>query len=318
MLDTPVLFLIFNRPDTTFKVFEEIRSQKPKKLYIAADGPRNEKAGENELCDQSKAIIHKIDWECEVKTLFREDNLGCKSAISSAINWFFEQEERGIILEDDCLPCESFFLFCEQMLINYQNDEEIMMISGTNYLFGKYKKSNAYYKSTLTIIWGWATWKRAWKKMDLSISINEPSIIYDRFKNITYSNYLLKSLQSANEKKINSWAVYWSFSIILNKGYAIVPLKNQVSNIGIEGTHTAEKKSLSHFMPTQNIDFNSLNYIEDHAHSLKLDNINIKNINHIIALDNGYKSILEKLKQRIIDSFNYRTNLLKKRLPSLF
>lgn len=313
MLDTPILFLLFNRPDTTFRVFEAIRKQKPKKLYVAADGPRTEKTGEPELCDEAKSIIDKIDWECEVKTLFRGENLGCKLAISGAINWFFEQEEKGIILEDDCLPCESFFPFCEQMLIKHQNDDDIMMVSGTNYLFGKYNKNDGYYKSALTPIWGWATWKRAWNKMKLNISLNDPSIVYNRFKNIDYTNYLLKSLQSANDKKINSWAIYWSFSIFTNNGYGIMPLKNQVSNIGVDGTHTAEKKSLSHFMITNNINFDSLKCIEDKTFLSKLDRINIQNINHIIALDNGYKTALEKLKQRIDDSFTYRTNQLKKR-----
>lgn len=318
MLDTPILFLIFNRPDTTFKVFEAIRLQKPKKLYIAADGPRKEKTAEYELCNQAKSIIHTIDWDCEVKTLFREDNLGCQLAIYSAINWFFETEEKGIILEDDCLPCESFFSFCEQMLLKYKDNEEIMLVSGTNYLFHKYNNKDAYYKSNLTLIWGWATWKRAWNKMSLTTSISDPTIIYDRFKNIDYSDYILQSLRSANDKKINSWAIYWSFSVMINKGYAIMPLKNQVSNIGTDGTHTRKEKSMSHFMTTQNFNFDSLKYIEDTSFSLKLDRINIQNINHIIALDNGYKTTFEKLKQRINDSFKYRTNLLKKRLPGLF
>ena len=110
--DVPVLFLIFNRPDTTKQVFDAIRKARPKRLYVAADAPRVEKEGEAALCQQTRAIIKQVDWDCEVQTLFREENLGCQKAISSAIDWFFEHEEMGIILEDDCLPSPSLFSFC--------------------------------------------------------------------------------------------------------------------------------------------------------------------------------------------------------------
>src|SRR5277367_265131 len=109
----PILFLIFNRPGCTTDTFEAISKIKPKKLYVAADGPRPGKPGENALCEETREIVNKIDWDCDVKTLFRESNLGCKNAVSSAITWFFENEEMGIILEDDCMPAQSFFPFCE-------------------------------------------------------------------------------------------------------------------------------------------------------------------------------------------------------------
>lgn len=126
----PILFLVFNRPDTTKEVFSEIRKIKPKKLYVAADGARNGK--DQELIKKVKSIVEKVDWDCEVSYLFREKNMGCKMAVSSAISWFFDNEEKGIILEDDCLPNKSFFLFQERMLNKYEKDERIMMVSGTN------------------------------------------------------------------------------------------------------------------------------------------------------------------------------------------
>ena len=227
MLNTPILLLIFNRPDTTAKVFEAIKKQKPKMLYVAADGPRKNREGEIELCKQSKEIIQQIDWECELKTLFRNENLGCKIAIKQSIDWFFESEECGIILEDDCLPEDSFFLFCEKMLVKYEKDEEIMMISGTNYLFGKYNDRDSYYKSSLTPIWGWATWKNAWGKMELDIEEESNSMVSERYKNKTYSEYLLKMFEDSKSDKISTWAIYWLFSVIKNSGYSIIPLKNQ-------------------------------------------------------------------------------------------
>ena len=115
-IKSAVLFIIFNRPDTTKKVFDQIKAGKPGRLYIAADGPRMNRPGEEVLCRQTREIINDVDWPCEVKTLFRQTNQGCKEAVSSAIAWFFENEEEGIILEDDCLPNNSFFRFCDTLL----------------------------------------------------------------------------------------------------------------------------------------------------------------------------------------------------------
>jgi len=141
----PVLFLIFNRPDTTKQVFEAIREYQPKQLFIAADGPREEKHNEKELCEETRKIAQKVDWDCEVKTLFRNENLGCRDAVSSAIDWFFENVEDGIILEDDCLPNQSFFKFCEEMLELYKNDTRIMHISGNNLLNNVKSKTDYYF-----------------------------------------------------------------------------------------------------------------------------------------------------------------------------
>ena len=133
ILNTPILFLIFNRLDTTKKVFETIKKNKPSKLYIASDGARVHKQGEKEIVQQVRDfVLENIDWNCEVQTLLRQENLGCKEAVSSAISWFFKNEEMGIILEDDCLPDDSFFYFCQDLLIKYQNDTRIWLITGTN------------------------------------------------------------------------------------------------------------------------------------------------------------------------------------------
>ena len=144
--ETPILFLIFNRPDTTKQVFERIRELKPKYLYIAADGARENRKNEKEKTELAREIATNIDWKCEHKILFSEKNLGCKIAVSSAIDWFFENVEQGIILEDDCVPNKSFFQFCEELLKKYKHNEEIMQINGTNIL-GKSKMEASYVSS---------------------------------------------------------------------------------------------------------------------------------------------------------------------------
>ncbi|HKZ36424.1 MAG TPA: hypothetical protein VJ184_02160, partial [Chryseolinea sp.] len=132
--DIPVLFMIFNRPETTKRVFESIRNERPHRLFVAADGPRPNKPGEAEMCAEARKIATAVDWECEVKTLFREENLGCGRAPARAITWFFENVERGIILEDDCLPSHDFYLFCSILLERYRYDSRIMEIGGNNFL----------------------------------------------------------------------------------------------------------------------------------------------------------------------------------------
>ena len=162
MISTPVLFLIFNRPELTEKVFQKIQDAQPKYLFVAADGPRDNKYGEKDLCEKTRAVVlENITWECEVKTLFRTENLGCRTAVSSAINWFFENVEEGIILEDDTVPDNSFFSYCQALLEKYRNHEQIMMITGDNFQDGIKRGNGSYYFSRYVHIWGWASWRRA-------------------------------------------------------------------------------------------------------------------------------------------------------------
>jgi len=150
--ETPILFLIFNRPSTTLHVFSQIRKMKPSRLYIAADGPRRPE--EKAVCEQVREMATAVDWDCLVFKLFRDENLGCARAISEAVSWFFDREPEGIVLEDDCLPADSFFGFCSAMLEKYRNDERIGHISGGNYQRGIVRGDGSYYFSTLTHVWG--------------------------------------------------------------------------------------------------------------------------------------------------------------------
>jgi hypothetical protein len=234
-LQTPILFLIFNRPDQTAQVFEEIRKQQPAKLFIAADGPRSGKSGEAVLCDETKeAILQRIDWDCEVNTLFRENNLGCGKAVSSAIDWFFDSVEEGIILEDDCLPDPSFFSFCTSLLSHYRTNEKIMHISGSNYQMGIKRGDGSYYFSRYTHIWGWASWRRAWKKYDFSMQ---------RYKDTSregLNRRLCTDLDAICRHEIDAWDIQWFMSVWFNKGWTITPNTNLIRNIGYgkQATHT--------------------------------------------------------------------------------
>ena len=245
MFQTPILFLIFNRPDSTKLVFESIRSIKPAKLYIAADGARKHKVGEDLLCKDTRSIIDLIDWECEIKTLFRNENLGCKIAVSSAIDWFFENEEQGIILEDDCLPNESFYIYCETLLNYYASDERIMHISGNNFQDGNVRGNGSYYFSNYNHIWGWATWKRAWKAYNVDLSFLTETEIetliekqFDTKKERLFWNNIFKKVIN---KTIGTWDYQWTYAVWKNNGLSILPNKNMIANIGFNnnGTHTS-------------------------------------------------------------------------------
>ncbi len=246
---SPVLFLTFNRLDTTKKVLEVIKQVKPPKLYLASDGARVNKSGEKEVVESVRNfLLNNIDWQCEVKTLFREQNLGCGKAVSSAINWFFENEEMGIILEDDCLPSISFFRFCDELLIRYKDDERIMHISGDNFQDGISRGDGSYYFSQISHVWGWAAWRRAWKLYDFEMKSLNNFINYKIYKNIWKQNkvqkYWLKQFKNVSLGKIDTWDYQWNYCLIVNNGLSILPNINLVENIGFnsEATHTSNSK----------------------------------------------------------------------------
>lgn len=245
---TPILLLIFNRPDTTQVVFEKIRHIKPKYLFIAADGARKDKEGEFELCKQTRDIvINNIDWDCKVHTFFRDQNFGCGKAVSSAISWFFEQVEYGIILEDDTVPDSTFFTFCEEMLIKYKDDTRIMTICGSNHIGEWNKGSYSYFFSKYGPIWGWATWKRFWDMYDYDISSwpkfkdeNKHFAFGDSEIEVKWREQLFDDMY---EKKIDTWDFQLVYSKLSQSGLSIVPKHNLIQNIGfgVNATHTVEK-----------------------------------------------------------------------------
>jgi len=240
-LTSPILFLIFNRPDTTTIVFESIRAAQPPRLYVAADGTRKSKEGEEEICSQVRQIATQVDWPCEVKTLFRDTNLGCGKAVSEAITWFFKHEEMGIILEDDCLADQSFYGFCDVLLDKYKNEKSVMHIGGTNFQPTGTLFEDSYYFSMYSHVWGWASWRDRWTKYDFFLESFDLSQALDQYGQTSkVKKYFGKRLSQVKSGVINTWDYQWVMSIWRYHGLCITPNINLVSNIGFneQATHT--------------------------------------------------------------------------------
>ena len=246
MYNTPILFIIFANPDTTAQVFERIRQIQPAKLYVAADAPRPEKQGELQRSIDTKNIINRIDWNCELKTFFQDKNLGPKIAVSKAITWFFEHEEQGVILEHDCLPDPSFFPYCEELLEKYKDDARIGHISGHNTLLNVIDDDLSYDFRSYPHIWGWATWRRVWKNYDLNFSFWETCkkkrsfLFNNKWEEIYYSSFIPDVL--FNKNGINTWDMQYGFTIRLQNQLAICPVVNLVANIGIGDPNAVHTK----------------------------------------------------------------------------
>lgn len=243
-IKTPILLIIFNRPQYTEKVLAAIKQAKPQKLYVVADGARN--AEEWGKCNTTRQIIDTIDWDCKVYKNYSETNMGCKQRVSTGISWVFEHEEHAIILEDDCLPDITFFQFAEDMLSRYDTDDRIMMVSGSNPV-DTYIINDSYAFSRYFSIWGWATWKRAWGKYDPLMkewpALKEGRQLKSFYVHKEFLKYIETLFDNVFAERTNSWATRWFYSCLFNNGLTIVPKSNLVSNIGTEGTNTPGKNN---------------------------------------------------------------------------
>lgn len=255
VLNTAVLFLVFNRLESSKKVFQAIREAKPPRLYIAADGARAEREGETEKVQELRNyLVSSVDWPCEVKTLFRDTNLGCKYAVSGAISWFFDHEEQGIILEDDCLPSQSFFGYCESLLNKYNDDESVFLISGDGRATQNVSITNDYSFVKYPMIWGWASWARVWKQYDPELS-EWPSTKAEVIPRVSVRKATRQfwsiAFESMFNKKIDTWDFQFVFLLLKNSARCIVPRVNLITNIGFgEGaTHTHDASSESANLP---------------------------------------------------------------------
>jgi hypothetical protein len=292
----PVLFLVFNRLDTTRQVFDIIRQARPNKLYVAADGARQNLIDELEKVKLVRDyIISNIDWPCEIKTLFRTENLGCKIAISSALDWFFQNEKQGIILEDDCLPDISFFQFCDELLEKYKNDQSVAMIGGNNFNTKKIGTAD-YYFSKIPHIWGWATWRRTWQKYDISMStysdFKEKNLIKNIWPDKKVQNYWINILDEVYNNKVNTWDYQFTFSIFLEKGLCINPNKNLVSNIGFQKNFT---NTLLTDKRVANLALERISLPIQHPENIEYNIKNDENINSIYLRYYKTKKIFKKI-----------------------
>lgn len=260
-IKTPVCLIIFKRMEQTEKVFEAIRQVKPPKLLVIADGPRVERPGEAEQCAATRAIIDRVDWDCEVLKNYSDLNLGCDPRIVSGLNWVFEQVEEAIILEDDCVPHPTFFTYCEELLDRYRHDKRIMNISGQNVQFGRSRTDDSYYFSRYTLCWGWATWRRAWNYFDVDIKLWPEIRDKNYLKTILIDPYAVKvwtkGLQLHYDGHLTGWDFKWMFSCWIQNAFSIIPDVNLVTNIGHdpEATHTNDEKSPYNSMTVEAMSF---------------------------------------------------------------
>ena len=254
-----VAFFIFNRPDTTQRVFEAIAAAQPERLLVVADGARADRQGEADLVAQTRAIIDQVNWPCVVDTNFATENLGCKPRVSSGLQWVFEKVEDAIVLEDDCLPDPSFFNYCTQLLERYRDDDRVAAISGDNFQNKISRTTDSYYFSKYFHCWGWASWRRVVQQVDFEMEswpeFDQRDGLHDWSDSEAELNYWqnLFSLQHAGE--INSWAYPFFYSCWERAGLTILPDVNLVSNIGFDqdATHTTSAESDLSNLPTYNI-----------------------------------------------------------------
>lgn len=239
----PILLIGFNRPDYMSAQINAIRPARPAKLYVAVDGPRDGRPGETELCQQVRECIRQIDWPCETKTLFREKNLGCKYGVSGAITWFFENEEMGIVLEDDCRPTVDFLRFATEMLARYKDDKRIGAVCGFNFFNLQSDKSASYHFSSHMDVWGWASWRRVWKEYDVGVNGNYDRLldIINESKATPYYKKFYRGLIDAVANGLSTWDVQFSMLFIEKNYLSVVPKVRLVANAGLDddrATHT--------------------------------------------------------------------------------
>lgn len=292
----PILLIIFNRPDTLQFVFDAIRKNKPKKLYVSADAPREGNENDKLNCEKAREIVKAVDWDCETHYRFLDHNLGCGMGVSSAITWAFEKEDRLIILEDDCVPSAPFFEFCNYCLEEYKNDCRVYTINGRSHHpesihFKNYDFLFSYYAHC----WGWATWKRVWNDFDINVGNWSEFIESGGFQNVFFSKQEVKFfnqkydiLFSDKNLKSHSWAYPFSYYALSNAGLSIVPSKNLIKNIGVNGVHSSGNE----------LSYHKLNSSENYTFRRKPTLI---------------------LPNRAYDYFHFKKHMLKiMRKPSLF
>ena len=238
----PVVMLVFNRPDETSRVLNAVANAKPDRLYVVGDGPR-QKSDEQSVYAVRK-LFARLDWQCEVHTLFRDRNLGCKRSVETGLDWFFSMEDRGIILEDDCVPGDDFFPFASELLVAHEDSNVVGCITGNNFQSGVQRGEASYYFSKYNHCWGWATWRRAWEHYDAEMTMwpdwresNEWRSLFDDSVEEKYWRHIFDRVY---EGSINSWAYPWAASLWYERKVTATPNSNLVTNIGFgeSATHT--------------------------------------------------------------------------------
>ena len=242
-MSVPVALVIFNRPDTALAVFEEIRRQRPPRLFLIADGPRGK--AEAHLCDEVRRVVRNVDWQCEVHEDFSNVNLGCRRRVLSGVASAFEHCEEMIVLEDDTLPDPSFFPYCEELLKRYRDYAQVMQICGASHHLPWWSRRTDYvFLRGSGSPWGWATWKRAWRLIDPEMSqwpeMRETDVLADKWRDPRIANKQMAKFERAYSGRVDAYEYAWLLTKLLHEGLSVVPTRNLVTNIGYDGrgTHT--------------------------------------------------------------------------------
>lgn len=257
-LTTPVALIVFNRPDVTQQVFARVRQAKPEQLFVIADAPRPNRTDDEANCAATRKIVEQVNWDCQVKFNYAEQNLGCRERVASGLNWLFEQVPEAIILEDDCLPQAGFFGFCQELLAHYRQEPKIWQICGSRYLPNR-PVSESYYFSQHPYCWGWATWRRVWQQFDLEMSqwpkLRDQGWL-QTFLDPAAATTWQQNFEGVYHKRVNTWDYQWVFACWLQQGLSIVPAVNLIANIGFaaDATHTLRGNRLAN-LPTESLDW---------------------------------------------------------------
>ena len=291
--ETPVVFVIFNRPETTKRVFAEIARARPRRLLVVADGPRPNRPGEAERCSTARAIVERVDWDCEVSSHYSDENLGLARRYATGLGWVFEQVAEAIILEDDCLPHPSFFRFCSELLERYRDDERVMTICGDNYLFGRKRVPHSYFFHRVPGTYGLATWRRAWQHYDFEMSrwpeLRETSFLEETLRDAQAVKYWRQMFDWTHSGTLGTWDSQWVLTLWEQHGLAATTSVNLVSNIGF-GPGAVHHTSTDH--PAANIPMEEIKFPLQHPPTVlpdsKADRLIFENI--YLAEMLGWKS----------------------------
>jgi hypothetical protein len=258
-MKTAVAMFLFNRPSLTAQVFARVREARPKKLLLVADGPRTEQ--ERQPCEAVRQVVEQADWDCDVRRNFSDVNLGCRNRMSTGIDWVFSQVDKAILLEDDCLPDPTFFPFCTELLERYRDDPRVMMISGDNFQFGRRRTPHSYYFSRIPHIWGWATWRRAWRHYDASLRewpiLRDADFLDRTFDNPRFADSYRRIFDETAAGRIDTWDHQWAFAFWRQKGLCVLPEVNLITNLGFgpDATHTRNSASADSALPAMAMKF---------------------------------------------------------------
>lgn len=257
----PVLLIAFNRPEETARVIARLRSVKPEVVYFAVDGSRKDRPYETQLVYQTQKLVTEFDWDCRVHTSFQSENLGCGLGVSTAISWALTNEDSVIVLEDDVLPEPSFFLFCQELLERYRDDDKVFAISGSNFVPHRYlSKRDSYRFTPITHVWGWAVWKRSWEKYEFDITDWRSALTFTQLKRQLGGSWLAAILWSklfdlVAQHKVDTWDYQLAFASLKSKSLIATSNVNLTENVGFGERATHTERVPKYIRPTQDVDF---------------------------------------------------------------